>query len=242
MKRIRIAYLFAILIALLALTSQAYTAPFNGTNPKPEKTPGANATEKALEQENDPNDSQKTPGAKATEKAAEKDKKLKGKPEHYKGTIQSFDTGSITLDVSGTSVTITLTAETRIRIPGNSEATLQPGLTASVKARRDENNNLIASSVQVIPGKPARVHRVGIVTAYAAGASITIRAHDGNQYTFLLGEDLKILPEERAGQLAVGALVTIIAPRQPDSTDLTAKGIVVHPAGSGSGAFDIPAP
>ncbi len=243
MKSIRLASLFTMLIVLLALASQAYTTPFNNADPKPQKTPGAQATEKAdNEQDDNSNRPEKTPGAKATEKAAEKANRLKGKPEHFKGTIQSVDAGSLTLDLSGASVTITLTPETRIRIPGSAEAILQPGLTASVKARRDENNQLIASSVQVIPGKPVRAHRVGIVTAYTPGASITIQAHDGSPYTFALTGELKILPAERANQLAVGALVTIIAPRQPGSLNLTAAGIVVHPAGSGSGAFGAPTP
>lgn len=202
------------------------------------------ATELASGEGQNPNKPEKTPGAKATEKAAEKGNKLKGKPEHYKGTLQSVDTGAITLEVSGASVTVSLTADTRIHIPGQDNATLQPGLTVMVKARRDENNNLIASSVQVIPGKPAAVHRVGIVTAYTPGESLTLQAQDGNLYTFLLALDLKILPAERADQLAVGALVTVIAPRQPGSPDLTASGLVVHPAGSGAGAFgtDTPAP
>jgi hypothetical protein len=243
MKNIRFFYLFTILIAIFALASQAYTTPFNSTDPKSEKTPGVHETEKAAGQDDNSADSDKTPGAKATEKALEKGDKLKGKPEHYKGTIQAVDAGSITLDVAGTSVTVSLVPETRIHFPGNADATsLQTGQTVMVKARRDENGNLIASSVQVIPAKPAHVHRVGIVTAYSAGSSITIQAHDGNSYTFPIAADVKILPAERADQLAVGALVTIIAPRQPGSTELTAKGIVVHPAGSGAGAFASPTP
>jgi hypothetical protein len=240
MKKIRFAYLLTILIAIFALASQAYTTPFN-TDPKP-KTPAPNSTEQTPGQDDQPG-AEKTPGAKATEKAEKKNDKLKGKPEHYKGTIKSVDAGSITLDVAGTSVTVSLTPETRIHFAGNAEATtLQPGLMAMVKARRDENNNLVASSVQVIPGKPTRVHRVGIVTAYTPGSSITIQAHDGNPYTFELADDLKILPKERADQLAVGSLVTIIAPRQPGSTDWVARGIVVHPAGSGAGAFGTAVP
>jgi len=45
-----------------------------------------------------------------------------------------------------------------------------------------------AVKVQVVPGKPARIHRVGVVTAYTAGESITILAKDGNEYTFELSE------------------------------------------------------
>jgi len=243
MKKIRFVYLITIVIAVFALASQAYTSPFNVTNTKPEKTPGIHETEKAAGQDDDAAEVEKTPGAKATEKAAKKDNKLKGKPEHFKGTIQSADVGSINLDVAGTSVTINLVPETRIHFAGNADATaLQQGMTVMVKARRDETGNLVASSVQVIPGKPTRVHRVGIVTAYTPGTSITIQAHDGNLYTFELDPNHKILPTERADQLAVGSLVTIIAPRQPGSTTLVARGIVVHPAGSGAGAFASPTP
>lgn len=40
------------------------------------------------------------------------------------------------------------------------------------------------------------------MTAYTAGASITIHDKDGNAYTFALTADTKILPQERASQLA----------------------------------------
>ena len=63
---------------------------------------------------------------------------------------------------------------------------------------------------------------------------------DGLEYTFQLTADTKILPAERADQLAVGSLVTLIAPRDPSSEIPIAKGIVIHPAGSGSGAFSTP--
>ncbi len=225
MKKLRFVYIFLTLIALLALASQAYTTPFSTIDPKgtsgPKHTP----------------EPKHTPGAQATQKATEHANKHKGKPEHYKGVILSADSGSITLDVLGSNVTIGLNAETRIHIPGGSGGILQPGLTAMVIAYRDETSNLIASSVQVIPGKPVQVHRVGIVTAYSPGVSITIQAHDGNEYTFSIAADFIILPAERADQLAVGALVTIIAPRDVASTTWTAIGVVVHPAGSGSGAF-----
>jgi len=104
-------------------------------------------------------------------------------------------------------------------------------------AVRDQNNSLLARSVMVIPGKPVRTHRVGWVTEYTPGVSITILAHDGNTYAFLLTADTKILPAERAGELGIGSRVTLIAPRDPALLGWTAFGIVVHPAGSGEGSL-----
>lgn len=157
----------------------------------------------------------------------------KGKPENYKGTISAYDAAGITLTLGdGTSITIGITPETRIKGPGHggAEVTPQVGMTAMVQARRDESNNLTARFIQVIPGKPARMHRVGEVTEYTEGVSLTIQAHDGELYTFTLTAETVILPAERADQLAVGSWVTVIAPRDPASLGWTAQGIVVHPA------------
>ncbi len=218
-----LAILIIVLLTLTILSTQVFASPPVG--PAPKNTPGAKATEKATNRLN-------TQGNKPT-----------GKPEHFKGTIVSANAESITLNVAGSDVTIALNADTRIRIPkvkDPSIESLQAGLTAMVLARPDNTGTLIARFVQVIPGKPGKVHRVGIVTAYSPGVSITIRAHDGVEYTFQLTADTKILPAERASQLAVGSLVTLIAPRDPASATPIAKGIVVHPAGSGSGAFGTP--
>jgi hypothetical protein len=98
-----------------------------------------------------------------------------------------------------------------------------------VQAFRDQGGNLITRAVMVIPGKPSKIHRVGMVTEYTVGHSITIQDKDGNTYTFALTHETKLLPAERAGALAVGARVTIIAPRDPASGGVTVKGIVIHP-------------
>jgi len=224
MKKIPFLLILTMILGLLFLTTQALASP--AADPK--KTPGP------------PN----TPGAAATQKADERATrqagKLHGKPEHYKGTIASADASSITLTLAdGSSVTIGLAAETRIKIPGlkgAASAALQPGMTAMVQAVRDQDNNLVARAVLVIPGKPGLTHRVGWVTDYQPGASITIQASDGNTYTFSLTGETKILPAERAAELAVGSRVTIIAPRDPSSLGWAAKGIVIHPDGSGAGS------
>lgn len=164
-----------------------------------------------------------------------------GKPEHFKGVIAAVDAGSITLTLAdGSSVSVGLSTETRIQVPGIQDATaanLQIGMNVMVQARPDESGNLIARFVHAIPGKPARVHRVGWVTEYTPGVSLTIQAHDGNFYTFTLTADTKILPAERESELAVGSRVTVIAPRDPASPIVVAQGIVVHPAGSGEGSL-----
>jgi hypothetical protein len=75
------------------------------------------------------------------------------------------------------------------------------------------------------------VHRVGTVVSYTAGQSITIQDRKGNQSTFLLTANTKYLPNKRADSLGVGSYVTIIAPRDPKSSNtmLTAIGVVIHP-------------
>ena len=175
-----------------------------------------------------------TPGAKATEKAATKQAdKPHGKHENFKGTVAAVDAASITVTLrDGSSVSVGLTSDTRIKFPGpknSAPQSIEVGMTAMVQAIRDESGNLVARSVMVIPGKPSKIHRVGIVTAYTPGASITIQDKDGNTFTFTITGEIKLLPPERADQLAVGSRVTIIAPRDPASGGVNVKGIVIHP-------------
>jgi len=179
-----------------------------------------------------------TPGAQATEKSNDKapkqaDKPPKGKHENFKGTVSAMEAASLTLTLrDGSSVTVSLVADTRFKFPGHKSSldTLQTGMNVMVQAIRDQGSNLVARSVMVIPGKPTKIHRVGIVTAYTVGASITIQDKDGNTYAFALTSETKLLPAERVGMLGVGSRVTIIAPRDPASGGVTVKGIVIHPA------------
>src|SRR5512143_977022 len=114
---------------------------------------------------------------------------LHGKPTIYRGTIQLVSSSSLTLTlVDGSSVTMGITPDTKIRVPGpkaNGD-TLVVGMHVVAMAITDSNNNLVARAVMAIPGQPVRVHRVGTVTAYTAGSSITIKATDGNTYIFTL--------------------------------------------------------
>jgi hypothetical protein len=170
----------------------------------------------------------KTPGAKATEQAG-----LHGKPMIYRGTISALGATDMTLTLGdGSSVTIGLTQDTKIMVPDPASQgnTLLVGMQVMALTFPDQNNLPVARMVLVIPGKPLLVHRVGTVTAYTAGSSITIQATDGNSYTFALTGDTKILPA--GSTVAVGSRVTIIAPRDPSAVGWTATGIVVQPATS----------
>lgn len=218
--------ILALTIGLFFVRTQALAGPITGVNPKG-TPPNPAHTPK----------SQNTPGAQATEHANQNGK---GRHQNFRGTIAAVDSSSLTLTLGdGSSVPFSLTPDTRIKIPGRSgsSAGLQVGMQAMVQAVADESGNLTALAVMAIPGRPVRAHRVGWVTAYTPGVSITIQASDGNTYTFALTAGAKILPAELASQLAVSSRVTIIAPRDPGSLGWTAMGIVVHPAGSGGGSM-----
>ena len=219
MKKIRIPLVLVLMSAVLLAATQVFASPASLQGPP--QTPGP-----------------KTPGAKATQKAEElagrQGDNPRGKHENYKGTVAAVDSTDITLTLrDGSSVTIGLGADTRIKFPGpkgSAPTGIQPGMTAMVQAIRDQAGNLIARSVMVIPGKPAKIHRVGVVTAYAAGSSITIQDKEGNSYTFSITAETRFLPAERANTLAVGSRVTIIAPREPATGGISVSGIVIHPA------------
>jgi hypothetical protein len=230
MKRISVLIVLLTILGLFFTATQVLAGPAESVDAKktPMHTPGAQATVNAA----------KTPGAQATARAIQRATEGRGKPlgkrVNYKGTISSVDAASLTLTLEdGSFVTFGLTAETRIKIPtlGQSAtaANLSAGMQANVHATLDDSGALTADIVLVIPGKPALTHRVGTVTDYQPGISITIQAQDGNPYTFLLTAETKILPAERADQLAVGARVTVIAPRDVAGGTLTASGIVIHP-------------
>lgn len=209
----KVIIILVVLIALVLVSTQVYASPI-GT--KPSITPGAMATQVAEMH------------------AAGQTENQNGKPENYRGTIGSVDSGSITVVLKdGSSVDILLNDQTQIRVPKFKEAIatdLKPGMKVMVLALRAQDESLTAKAVVAIPGKPAKIHRVGTVTVYAAGTSITIQdKKDGQTYTFLINADTKVLPEERVDLLGEGTLVTIICPRDVTGGDPIAAGIVIHP-------------
>jgi len=228
MKKSPLFTILILTIGLLFVTTQAFASPA-GIGPK--KTPGPQGTPDSQHTPGPRN----TPGAQATTEALQHGK---GKHQNFRGTIAAVSSSSLTLNLrGGSSATFDLTADTRIQIPGGNGGGLQVGMQAMVQAFDNGGSNLVARAVVVIPGQPIRVHRVGWVTAYTPGVSITIQASDGGTYTFGLTSNTQILPSNLASQLAVGSRVTIIAPRDPSSSGWTAVGIVIHPAGSGEGSM-----
>jgi len=187
---------------------------------KPEKTPGAKATEKANER--------------AAEGQSSGGGKPGGKKSVYRGVVDDVGEDSLDLKLGGGEVlSFTVTSDTKIKVPTlGATATLtdvQVGANALVQAVEVEGGSLNALYIHVVPGKPEQIHRVGTVVEYAPDESITIEARNGMTYTFALTENTKILPAERADELEVGRRVTIISRRDVARGELTAQGVVVHP-------------
>lgn len=220
MKRKLLLTVLMIAGALVLLSSQAIAAP---QSIEAKKTPAAE---------------DKTPGSVALEKAEAKALKMmekeKVKKENYLGRISAVEAGSITLLLKDDSlVTFVVTEETRLSMPTFKEAMLEDfevGRKVKIKAVKAEDDTLTALSISLIPGKPVKKYRVGIVTELTE-ESITIQAKEDKLFTYLLTEDTKILPTEREELLQVGAKVTIISPRDLTKLDQTALKIVVHPEG-----------
>ena len=232
MKRVRILAALAVLvIASLAVTS-ALAAPsmvvVDGPQAKPTQRPHGKPTQAPPEGEE-----LSKQDAKATQRAErEAERERRRSRATYRGTVTAADAGSISLDTEQGAMTFAINDETRISIPsgrGGGAGDIHVGSQAAVLAVTEEDGSFMALSIHIVPGKPVHIHHVGVVTEYAEGVSITIESKDGELYTFLIGEDFKILPEERAEELAVGRRVTIIARRDPSGGPLTAQGIVIHP-------------
>ena len=256
-KKLAIITIFLLLMLLITASQVSATAPGAKKTPDPNNpNPGQQKqTEKAEdaaedaeeadeqtdedgEEEDKPNNSDRkatqavTKTLRAAERqtqAAEKAQARPGKKVHYKGTVESYSGSSLTLTLKdGSSATVLLDDDTIIHFSGG-EGELAEGLTVGVQAAQgQEGDPPVAIKIQVITGKPEKIHRVGIVTSYSPGASITIEGKNGTT-TFAIDPEVKILPEERADLLAVGSSVTIISPRDPAGSDPIAAGIVVHP-------------
>jgi hypothetical protein len=216
MKTHRILLVLLLSLTLLAATTQASARPadLQSITDTPTVTPTA-----------PPNAATQLANLNATRQAGKS-----RKHEIFNGAVSAVDPASMTLSLrDGTSVSIGLSLSTLLRTPGLNDSRptrLRVGDNVMVLAVRDQNGNLLARFILIIPNQPSKVHRVGIVTEYTAGVSITIQEEDGKTYTFAISGRTVILPADRAGTLGVGARVTIIAPRD----GVMAHGIVVQSA------------
>jgi len=153
------------------------------------------------------------------------------------GTVKSkaSDKSSFTLetkrgyaDDNSNDLVIAVNGDTKYKVPGKKNAGLDDiPVDARVAVLVVKNGDtLTAQSIHLIPGKPARIHRVGEVTAYDAGNSITVKNKKGDTSTFTLDNKTKIMPEGKTP--AVGDTVTVVARRIPSATTWTAQAIVIH--------------
>jgi hypothetical protein len=170
---------------------------------------------------------------KAAEAAREKPVNPAGKRSTFRGVVAAAGGDSLTLSLTnGDSITFVVTDTTKVKVPAlGRRATLadvKTGAQAMVSALQTRERAWIALYIHVFPGKLEKILRVGAVTEYVAGASITILATDGSTYAFAITSDTKITPRRWANQLGVGTLVTIGASRAVTGAQWTARGIVIH--------------
>jgi hypothetical protein len=173
--------------------------------------------------------------------------KVKGAPEeaqtvrpvNLKGEIVSVTAGAIVINQKDdTLITVTITDETDVRIPGAETDASDPaqgllvGMKVTVRGVPEEDQSITASRITVVPGKPVKTSHNGTVTAFSEGVSITILTKKGETFTYALDEDTKYLPEDRMEELNVGSLVTVIFSRNVNGQPIVASGIVVHPDGT----------
>jgi Domain of unknown function (DUF5666) len=145
------------------------------------------------------------------------------------GTITSKSGDTFTVSTKQGDVVVTVSADTRYHIPTKRNPTiadLAVGDQVAVSGTPTASG-LAARQIAVAPGKPTIQHRVGEVTAYAAGSSITIDVKDGSETFALTGQT--IIRNPKGTGVAVGDRVTIVSRRDPSTDTFTATAIVVHP-------------
>ncbi len=146
------------------------------------------------------------------------------------GTVGTKGSDSFVVQTKQGDVDVTVTSDTKFRIPTKHNATfadLAVGDHVAVEGT-PTTSGLTAKQVAVAPGKPTIQHRVGQVTAYTAGSSITIQDVQGGTETFVVNAQTQIRNPKGTG-VAMGDKVTIVSRRDPSTDTFTASAIVVHP-------------
>jgi len=225
----KIASITAVVALFLGLIFSQVFASGSTAEIAAKRTPKPNETELGRK----PDNLENQPGKQENkEKKADKTNKHAGKKTIFRGVVSSFEGSVLELSVkNGESVKISYDPNiTEVKTPGHNtgEATIQVGQQVLVQAVKTDQDNYTALRVQIKPDKPQHIHRVGEVTDYQPGKSITVTDKKGST-TFRIAEGVKILPAERADSLKDGSWVTIISPRDPNGGEPVAMGIVVHP-------------
>jgi len=229
MKRFIYPIIIVLVVLLLSVTQVVAAPEANKGGVKP--TPN--------EKHNDQGEKNTGQGAKPEkptkpEKPSESEKPVKLEKVNVKGMIVDLSEASITIEnqKDGALMTFVVTSETQVKIPRLKDTKitdLKVGQDVTIKGTKAEDGALTALKITLIPGKYEKYSRVGEVTDYQPGVSITITDKNNELFTFKVTEDTIILPKDRANELAVGRRVTIIMPRDVTGGEPTAKKIVVHP-------------
>jgi hypothetical protein len=244
-KKISLLTLAILLILGLTFTTALAAGPNSSLVKKTDK-PSIKATERALEKQElekgkgkdkEKEKSKTPPGLVKTPKATHtpKAEKPEQKYLHLRGVIESASENSLELKTDRGTFSIAINADTRIHIPQEGDSSASAGLVAgeqaSVKALEEPKGTYTAVQINVIPGKPARIHHVGTVSAdnRAADGTLEITWKDGSTSTVKVTTATVFLPKGADSTSLVGKLVTVIAPRNLTGNDITATGIVVHP-------------
>ncbi|HEX9017734.1 MAG TPA: hypothetical protein VF806_01015 [Anaerolineaceae bacterium] len=171
---------------------------------------------------------------KATQQA-EKDLRKGGAHVNYRGVISGIAADKLDLTLKdGGSVSVTMDSNTIVRIPtmgdAGSQTGLKVGMNVVVHALKQAQGDPLALSINVIPGKPTHFHRVGVVTAYTQGVSITILGKDGTPVTFTLTTNTKVLPSADFVPVLNQTVVTIVSARNVTGPDIIVQALVFHSA------------
>jgi|GEM_PF-4751761 len=144
-----------------------------------------------------------------------------------RGTVESVSGNIITFKSGNTLAVDANTKYTAPKKPKASLADVVKGVDIVARVKKTDTGPL-AVQVQVLGKIIGTVVHSGTVTAYTAGASITITGPKGGPATFIINGDTKInLPKGIAG-LKTGDSVTVSGRTDPDTKTLVAKVIAVH--------------
>ncbi|MEK7281735.1 MAG: DUF5666 domain-containing protein [Chloroflexota bacterium] len=148
----------------------------------------------------------------------------------FLGTIKSKASASLVVTTKKQGdVTVNVNDQTKYHVPGVKDATLanfKEGDKVAVLAVETASGNL-ALHVNLIPGRPMFVHRVGTIEAYVAGTSITLKDKKGQSSTVAVNGDTKIVLKRGATEVTVGEQAIVVAKRDPANDQFTAKAIMV---------------
>ena len=135
-------------------------------------------------------------------------------------------------------VPVVVNTETKLHVPGLKTATLanfKVGDRVAVLAAEITPGTYTALHVNLIPGKPVSVQRVGTVSAYVAGTSITVTGKKGDISTFTINGDTTTVLKRGATGVTIGEKVTVTARRDPATDNYVAKTILAFGSKNGNG-------